>query len=69
MLAKEVPRRPVMDITGRETLAIQEYCPPSDVWRGLNRRVRVVVLAETTPGVTEMPFPTTTLDPFFNHIT
>ena len=52
-----------------ETLAIQEYCPPLDVWRGLNWRVRVVVLAEAIPEVTEMPFPTTTLVPFFNHIT
>jgi hypothetical protein len=68
-LTEEILKRLVMDITGRETLAIQEYCPPSDVWRGLNWRVRVVVLAETTPGVTEMPFPTTTLAPFFNHIT
>ena len=49
-----------------ETLAIQEYCPPSDVWRGLNWRVRVVVLAEAIPEVT---FPTTTLVSFFNHIT
>ena len=58
-----------MAITGRETLAIQEYCPLSDVRRGLNRRVSIVVLAETTPGVTEVPFSTTTLAPFFNHIT
>ena len=61
--------RLVMDITGMETLAIQEYCPPSDVWRRLNWRVRVVVLAGAIPEVTEMPFPPTTLVPFFNHIT
>ena len=52
-----------------ETLAIQEYCPPLDVWRELNWRVRVVVLAEAIPEVTKMPFPPTTLVPFFNHIT
>ena len=55
----------VMDITGMETFALQEYCPPSDVWRGLNWRVRVVVLAEAIPEVTSP----TTLVPFFNHIT
>ena len=58
-----------MDITGMETLAIQEYCPPLVVWRGLNWRVRVVVLAETIPEITEMPFPPTTFVPFFSHIT
>ena len=65
----DVVYRLEMDITRMETLAIQEYCPPLDVWRGLNWRVRVVVLAEAIPEVTEMPFPTTTLVPFFNHIT
>ena len=59
----------VMDITGIVILAIQEYCPPLDVWRGLNWRVRVVVLVEAIPEVTEMPFPPTTFEPFFNHIT
>ena len=49
-----------------ETLAKQEYCPPLDVWRGLNGRVKVVMLAETIPEVT---FPPTTLVPFINHIT
>ena len=58
-----------MDIAGMEILAIQEYCPPLDVWRGLNWRVRVVVLAVNIPYVTEIPFPATTLVPFFNHIT
>ena len=49
-----------------DTLAIQEYCPPLDVRRGLNGRVRVVVLAVTIPEVT---FPPTAPVPFFNHIT
>ena len=52
-----------------EILAIQEYFPPLDVRRGLNWRVRVVVLAEAIPEVTEVPFPPITLVPFFNHIT
>ena len=59
----------VMDITGMVTLAIHEYCPPLDVWRGLNWRVRVVVFVEAIPEVTEMPFPPITLVPFFSHIT
>ena len=62
----DVVYRLVMDITGMETLAIQEYCPPSDVWRGLNWRVRVVVLAE---AITEVTSPPEALVPFFNHIT
>ena len=58
-----------MDITGRETLAMQEYWPPLDVYDGLNRRVRAVVLAETTPEANEILFPTATFTPFLNHIT
>ena len=49
-----------------EILAIQEYCPPLDVCRGLNWRVRVAVLAETIPAVTSPPI---TYVPFFSHIT
>ena len=58
-----------MDIAGRETLAMQEYCPPLDVYNGLNWRVRMVVLAETTPEVNRVPFPKATFTPFLNHIT
>ena len=65
----DVVYRLVMDIAGMETLAIQKYCPPSDVWRGLNWRVRVFVLAKAIPEVTEIPCPPTTLVAFFNHIT
>ena len=56
-------------IAGMEILAMQEYFPPLDVWRGMNWRLRVVLLAEAIPEVTEMPFPPTTLVPFFNHVT
>ena len=62
----DVVYRLVMDITGMETLTIQEYCPPSDVWRGLNWRVNMVALAETIP---EGILPPTVLVPFFSHIT
>ena len=58
-----------MDITGREILAMQEYWPPLDVYNGLNWRVRVVVLADTTPEANEILFPTATFTPFLNHIT
>ena len=58
-----------MDITGRETLAMQEYWPPLDVYNGLNWRVRVVVLADTTPEANEILFPTATLVTSLNHIT
>ena len=56
-------------MAGRETLAVQEYWPPLDVLRGLNWRLRVVVLAESIPGVNEIPLLPITLVPFLNHIT
>ena len=58
-----------MDIAGRETLAMQEYCPPLDVYNGLNWRMRVVVFAETTPEVSKILFATATFTSFLYHIT
>ena len=58
-----------MDMAGKKALAMQEYWPPLDVYNGLNWRLRVVVLAESIPGVNEIPLPPVTLVPFLNHIT
>ena len=37
-----------MEIGGILMIALQVYCPPCDVRRGLNVRLRVVVLPEVT---------------------
>jgi len=48
------------------TFALQLYCLPWEVRRGLNERVRVMWLPEVDGFPTEMPFPPTIILPLEN---